>query len=49
MNFLESIFEQLQTAQDTPLLRRKRQRGTVEATGKKLAGIDRPGACLPGE
>ena len=36
MNFLESIFEQLQTAQDTPLLRRNGSRGTVEATGKKL-------------
>lgn len=39
MNFLESIFEQLHVANDTPLLQRNGSRGTVEATGRKLSDL----------
>ncbi len=36
MNFLENIFEQLQAAQDTPLIVRNGTRGTVQVTGGEL-------------
>jgi long-chain acyl-CoA synthetase len=36
MNFLENIFEQLQTANETPLLVRNGSRGTVRVGGSKL-------------
>lgn len=50
MNFLENIFDQLEAAQDTPLIVRNGTRGTVQVTGAELLKlVSRARAFLAGK